>query len=81
MADRKPILRLLIKEVIVDRSRARGKAWFQINWQTSAIIEHLQVPGYPFSSLRPAPREPWGTCLGEAMALAREAAVAKQLPS
>ena len=39
-ADRKQILRLLIKEVIVDRTRARGKAWFQINWQTGAISEH-----------------------------------------
>lgn len=39
-ADRKQILRLLIKEVIVDRSKARGKAWFQINWQTGAISEH-----------------------------------------
>jgi DNA invertase Pin-like site-specific DNA recombinase len=39
-ADRKQILRLVIKEVIVDRSRARGKAWFQINWQTGAISEH-----------------------------------------
>jgi DNA invertase Pin-like site-specific DNA recombinase len=39
-ADRKQILRLVIKEVIVDRTRARGKAWFQINWQTGAISEH-----------------------------------------
>ncbi len=39
-ADRKQILRLLIKEVIVDRTRVRGKAWFQINWQTGAISEH-----------------------------------------
>jgi excisionase family DNA binding protein len=40
VADRKQILRLLIKEVIVDRTRARGKAWFQINWQTGATSEH-----------------------------------------
>jgi DNA invertase Pin-like site-specific DNA recombinase len=39
-ADRKQILRLVIKEVIVDRTRARGKAWFQINWQTGATSEH-----------------------------------------
>lgn len=39
-ADRKQILRLLIKEVVVDRNKARGKAWFQINWQTGAISEH-----------------------------------------
>lgn len=39
-ADRKQIIRLVIKEVIVDRTRARGKAWFQINWQTGATSEH-----------------------------------------
>jgi DNA invertase Pin-like site-specific DNA recombinase len=39
-ADRKQILRLVIREVIVDRDREQGKAWFQINWQTGAISEH-----------------------------------------
>ena len=39
-ADRKQILRLLIKEVLVDQHRARGKVWFQINWQTGATSEH-----------------------------------------
>ncbi len=39
-ADRKQILRFLIKEVIVDQKRAHGKVWFQINWQTGAISEH-----------------------------------------
>ncbi len=39
-ADHKQILRLVIKEVIADRTRARGKTWFQINWQTGAISEH-----------------------------------------
>lgn len=39
-ADRKQILRLVIREVIVDQKRARGKVWFQINWQTGAISEH-----------------------------------------
>jgi hypothetical protein len=48
-ADRKQILRLVIKEVIVDRTRVRGKAWFQINWQTGATSEHWfiqQVSSY-----------------------------------
>ncbi len=39
-ADRKQILRLIVKEVIVDQHRARGKVWFQINWQTGATSEH-----------------------------------------
>jgi DNA invertase Pin-like site-specific DNA recombinase len=42
-ADRKQILRLLIKEVIVDRDREPGQVWFQINWQTGAISEHSFV--------------------------------------
>ncbi|MCP5088191.1 MAG: recombinase family protein [Rhodobacteraceae bacterium] len=39
-ADRKQILRLVIKEVIVDQKRAHGMVWFQINWQTSATSQH-----------------------------------------
>ncbi len=39
-ADRKQILRLVVKEVILDQHRARGKVWFQINWQTGATSEH-----------------------------------------
>jgi excisionase family DNA binding protein len=39
-ADRKQILRLVIKEVIINRNRERGKVWFQINWQTGATSEH-----------------------------------------
>ena len=39
-ADRKRIIRFVIKEVIVDQKRARGKVWFQINWQTGATSEH-----------------------------------------
>ena len=39
-ADRKRILRCVIKEVIVDQKRARGKVWFQINWQTGATSVH-----------------------------------------
>jgi DNA invertase Pin-like site-specific DNA recombinase len=39
-ADRKHILRLLIRDVIVDPHRVPGKVWFQINWQTGAHTEH-----------------------------------------
>jgi hypothetical protein len=40
MADRKHLLRLMIKAVIVDRHRVRGKLWFQTNWQTGASSVH-----------------------------------------
>src|SRR3712207_7869339 len=39
-AERKQLLQLVIKEVIVDQGRARGQVWFQINWQTGATSEH-----------------------------------------
>lgn len=39
-ADRKQIIRLVIKSVVLDRNRERGKIWFKINWQTSATTEH-----------------------------------------
>jgi DNA invertase Pin-like site-specific DNA recombinase len=38
--DRKRLLRLVVKEVLVDQHRERGKVWFQINWQTGATSEH-----------------------------------------
>ena len=38
--DRKHLLRLVVKEVIVDQKRLRGKLWFQINWQTGASTVH-----------------------------------------
>ncbi len=38
-ADRKQMLRLLIRDVIVDGKRAHGKVWVQINWQTGAYEE------------------------------------------
>src|SRR5712692_3473218 len=41
--ERKQILRLIINEVILDQTRARGKVWFQINWQTGAITHHWLV--------------------------------------
>jgi hypothetical protein len=42
-ADCKQIIRLVIKEVIVDQKRARGKVWFQVNWQTGASSQHKYV--------------------------------------
>jgi len=39
-ADKKQIIRLVIKEVIVDQHREKGKVWFQVNWETGAISEH-----------------------------------------
>jgi excisionase family DNA binding protein len=39
-ADRKQLVRLVIKEVIVDQHRRRGQVWVQINWQTGAVTEH-----------------------------------------
>ncbi len=34
--ERKQMLRLVIRETIVDSKRADGQVWFQINWQTGA---------------------------------------------
>ena len=48
-ADRKQIVRLVIKDVLVDQHREKGKVWFQINWQTGAISEYWynrRVLGY-----------------------------------
>lgn len=42
-AERKQIIRLVIKDVIVDQHRAGGKVWFQINWQTGALSEHWYI--------------------------------------
>lgn len=41
--ERKQLLRLVVKDVILDQTRARGTVWFQINWQTGAITEHWVV--------------------------------------
>ncbi len=35
-ADRKQMLRLIIRDVIVDGKRTHGQVWVQINWQTGA---------------------------------------------
>jgi DNA invertase Pin-like site-specific DNA recombinase len=40
-ADRKYLLRLIVKQVIVDQKREQGKVWFQINWQTGACTQHI----------------------------------------
>lgn len=39
-ADRKRLLRLVVREVILDQHRAPGQVWLQINWQTGAYTEH-----------------------------------------
>lgn len=38
-ADRKRLLRLIIREVVLDKRRVRGKVWIQITWQTGACTE------------------------------------------
>lgn len=51
-ADKKKIVRLVIKEVIVDRSREKEKIWIQINWQTGAISQHwLNFPSERYSEM------------------------------
>jgi len=39
-ADRKQIVRLVIKEVALDQKRRRGHVWIKVVWQTGAISEH-----------------------------------------
>ncbi|HKX31567.1 MAG TPA: hypothetical protein VJ302_28020 [Blastocatellia bacterium] len=39
-ADRKQIIRLIIKDVVLDQKREQGKVWFKINWRTGATTEH-----------------------------------------
>lgn len=39
-ADRKRLLRLVVREVLLDQHRGRGQVWLQINWQTGAQTEH-----------------------------------------
>jgi hypothetical protein len=48
-ADRKQIVRLVVKEVTLDQKRRRGYVWIRIVWQTGSTSEHwLQrtVQGY-----------------------------------
>ena len=39
-ADRKRILRLVMRAVVLDGKRLRGQVWLRIVWQTGAISEH-----------------------------------------
>ena len=39
-ADRKRILRFIIREVILDQKRITGQVWLKILWQTGATSEH-----------------------------------------
>ena len=39
-ADHKRIVRLIIREVIIDQTRTQEKVWVQLNWQTGAITQH-----------------------------------------
>jgi hypothetical protein len=39
-ADRKRILRLVIREVVLDQRRLQGQVWLKIVWQTGATSEH-----------------------------------------
>jgi len=39
-ADRKRIVRLVMRDVILDRTRALEQVWLQINWQTGATTQH-----------------------------------------
>lgn len=38
--DRKRILRLVIRDVVLDGKRSRGQVWLSIAWQTGATSEH-----------------------------------------
>jgi hypothetical protein len=40
-AERKQILRLVLREVVLDQKRERGQVWMRIVWQTGATSEHL----------------------------------------
>jgi hypothetical protein len=40
MAERKQLMRLVIKDVILDAKRLTGEVWMQVNWQTGATSEH-----------------------------------------
>lgn len=38
--ERKRILRLVVREVILDQKREQGMVWMQLCWQTGAVSEH-----------------------------------------
>jgi DNA invertase Pin-like site-specific DNA recombinase len=39
-AERKRILRFIVREAVLDQKRDRGQVWLKITWQTGAISEH-----------------------------------------
>ena len=39
-ADRKRLVRLVIRRVIADTKRLPGHIWYQLHWQTGATSEH-----------------------------------------
>ncbi len=39
-AERKQILRLVVREVVLDQKRERGQVWMRIVWQTGTASEH-----------------------------------------
>ncbi|MGB8529094.1 MAG: hypothetical protein WCD75_20115 [Rhodoplanes sp.] len=46
-ADRKRILRFIVREVMLDQKRLQGQVWLKIVWQTGVTSEHLvQVHTY-----------------------------------
>ena len=40
MVERKQILRLVVKEVVLDQRPESGQVWIRIIWQTGAVSEH-----------------------------------------
>src|SRR6266850_385357 len=40
VVERKQILRLVVKEVVLDQRPERGQVWIRIIWQTGAVSEH-----------------------------------------
>ena len=40
-AERKQILRLVVREVVLDQKREPGRIWMRVIWQTGAASEHL----------------------------------------
>lgn len=40
-AERKQILRLVVREVVLDQKRAPGQIWMRVIWQTGTSSEHL----------------------------------------
>lgn len=39
-AERKRLLRLVVREVLLDQHRGQGQVWLQVDWQTGAFTEH-----------------------------------------